>query len=59
MLQRAPCPQVSESMVYPDHEKPLILMKKFVKTLRAHEDLLLNYFRAKNNSIQGWQKGSI
>jgi transposase len=32
-------------------------MKKFVKTLRAHEDLLLNYFRAKKQYHSGMVEG--
>jgi hypothetical protein len=35
----------------------LPLLKKFVKTLRNHEELLMNYFQAKNNTTPAWWKG--
>jgi hypothetical protein len=32
-------------------------MKKFVKTLRSHEELLMNYFRAKKQYHSGMGEG--
>ena len=46
---RAWCTRTMKSRLAP--------MKKFVKTLRAHEDLLLNYFRAKKQYHSGMVEG--